>query len=134
MKRQRGYLLFEAMISGAILALVLATSLSLVASSRANASYSARRQAAVGLARATLDRLQSAPTIAPGTTALAVVDAANAPGIRVATSIVEVTATYNGNSGASGIDGQLFEIVVTVEHPTARGAETFSLRSLRRVR
>lgn len=128
----RGYLLLEAMIGGAVLAVVLAIALTFVASARETTSLAAKRQIAAGLARAKLDELMSSATLSATTQPFTAVDPVKFPGVLRGFTVTNVTAALNSAS-PSGVDGTVFEIIVEVQHPRVLNANVVTLRSLRRM-
>lgn len=132
--RRRGYLLIEAAVGGALLSVILASSLSLLADARVMGAYAARRNSAIRLARTKMDEFVGAPDLAlvtPATQTSTLVNAVDFPGIKWAWTITEVTTTYAGNSPNGLGATQIFDVVVTVTYPTATGTGTFTLEQLR---
>ncbi|MCC7073718.1 MAG: hypothetical protein IT383_20575 [Deltaproteobacteria bacterium] len=117
----RGYLLAEVMFAGAILAVTIAATLSLIASSAADQRYGSNRGVAGMLARAKADELASATNCTPGNQGtLIVVDAATYPQFRWMWTVANA-----GNSASSTppiTAGTLCDIVVTVRYPAVKGS------------
>jgi hypothetical protein len=134
LRRRRGYLLIEAAVGGALLSVILASSLSLLADARVMGAYAARRNNAIRLARTKMDEFVGAPDLAavsPATQPITAVDPVDFPGIKWEWSITDVTTTYDGRS-PNGIGGvQVFDVVIKVTYPTSTGTGTFTLEQLR---
>lgn len=129
--RRRGYLLLEAAVAGALLSVVLASTLSLLAQARVQGSYAARRASAISLARAKMDEFVGVPTIVATSQSIIDVDPVDFPGIKWKWAVTDVSSTY-ASASPNGIgDVALFEIVVIVLYPTATGTSTFTLKQLR---
>lgn len=122
----RGYIMLEALISGALLAVVLGTTLSLIASYRVEVTMAARRAEASALAMATADELMARPH---GTGMQALTSVSTHPGFRVGWSI-GTTATSSTPPLPGG--NALHLIRVTVEYPTSQGPQSMVIERLKR--
>ncbi len=122
----RGYIMLEALVSGALLAVVLGTTLSLIGSYRVEVTMAARRAEASSLAMATADELMARPHTT-GSQALASV--ANHPGFRVGWTIANAATTSTPPLPSASA---LHRISVTVEYPTSQGPQTMVIERLKR--
>ena len=122
----RGYIMLEALISGALLAVVLGTTLSLIASYRVEVTMAARRAEASSLAMATADELMARPHTT-GSQALTAVS--NHPGFRVAWTIANASTS---STPALPSANSLHRITVTVEYPSSQGPQTMIIERLKR--
>jgi hypothetical protein len=129
LRRSRGYLLIEAMVAGACLAVVLSTTLTLIGQARAEGIYAGRRNAAISLARQKMDALVGTPELVTVNVTKNAVDAEDFPGIYWAWSVTDTSDTPNSGVGLDTLS--TFEIVVTVTYPSAQGERTYTLRQLR---
>ncbi|OGQ25253.1 MAG: hypothetical protein A2138_05160 [Deltaproteobacteria bacterium RBG_16_71_12] len=122
----RGYIMMEALISGALLAVVLGTTLSLIASYRVEVTMAARRAEASALAMATADELM-ARSHTTGVQALAAVP--GHPGFRsgwtIATTALPSTPPLPGANA-------VHRITVTIEYPSGQGTKTLVIERLKR--
>jgi type II secretory pathway pseudopilin PulG len=133
-RRRRGYLLIEAAVGGALLSVVLASTLSLLADARVQGSYAARRTMAIRLARTKMDEFVGAPDLAavtPATQTITAVDAIDYPGIKWEWAITDSTSTYAALSPQGLGATQVFDLTVKVTYPTSTGTSTFTLEQLR---
>jgi hypothetical protein len=131
---KRGYVLMEAMIGGAILALVLSATFSIIAQARADVVYAQRKQAAGSLCRQLVEDLSTQQALTASSGGPMPVDAVNYPGITYDFTVVDNTSFYNGLSPSPGgvSSGKfLYEITVNVHYPSATGTKTFSEKILR---
>ncbi|HEY4221797.1 MAG TPA: hypothetical protein VGO62_10645 [Myxococcota bacterium] len=132
-RKRRGYVLMEAMISGSLIALMLATTFTIIAAARADIGYTSRRAGAVTVCRQKLDELSTLATIVPVAQATIPVDGVNFPGLTWDWSVVDQTAFYAGKSPLGFPSGNtLWEITVNVHYPTPSGTlGTFTEKILR---
>lgn len=122
----RGYVMLEALISGALLAVVLGTTLSMIAGYRVEVTMAARRAEASSLAMATADELMARPHTT-GSQALAAVT--GHPGFRSSWTIANMALPSTPPlPGASAVH----RITVTVEYPTGQGPKTMTIQRLKR--
>ncbi len=128
-RSSRGYLLIEAMVAGACLAVVLSTTFSLVGQARVEGIYAGRRNAAISLARQKMDTLVGAPVLEPIAVQKTVVDADDFPGIEWAWSVKDTSDDANSEVGLDSLS--TFEITVTVTYPSAQGERSYTLKQLR---
>jgi hypothetical protein len=126
---RRGYLLIEAMVASACLAVVLSTTLTLIGQARAEGIYAGRRNAAISLARQKMDALVGTPELAEIAVTKTAVDTEDFPGIFWAWSVTDTSGAANSAVGLDTLS--TFEIVVTVTYPSSQGERTFTLRQLR---
>ena len=125
---RRGYILFEALISGALLAVALGTTLSLISAYRVEVTMAARRAEASALAMATADELMARPHTT-GSQALAAVPGHSG----FQSSWVIVSAGLQGSSTPPLTSAnELHKITVTVEYPTSQGPKTLVIERLKR--
>jgi type II secretory pathway pseudopilin PulG len=145
----RGYLLIETMVSGAIIALVLAGSLSVIASERAAVSQATMRARASSLAEETLSQLIAennepgtptftcqtcgSPPCTPTTWNATTVNVGDYPGF-----VREYACLEFANSG-SGRLGDMWQVGVRVTFPSDKndataGTDTIEHWALRRSR
>jgi hypothetical protein len=110
-KLLRGYLILEAMVGGAIVAVALGTCIGLIGHYRLKTSMAIRRAEASQIAIAEADKLMTRATT--GSAALAPVP--NHPGFRSSWAVDP--SGIEGNSVPPIVAGDLFEIVVRVEFP-----------------
>lgn len=118
-------------MAGALLSVVLASTLSLLAQARSQGSYAARRNSAIALARAKMDALVGLPTMVVTKQNLVAVDPTDHPGIQWQWEVSDQTTEYAAHSPLGLSDLELFEVSVTVAYPTATGPSTFTLKQLR---
>lgn len=122
----RGYIMLEALISGALLAVVLGTTLSLIAAYRVEVTMAARRAEASALAMGVADELMARPHTT-GSQGLTEVPAH--PGFRSAYVIAGTALPSNPPlPGANAVH----KITVTVEYPTGQGPKTMVIERLKR--
>jgi hypothetical protein len=118
----------EAAIAGALLAVALTTTISLIGSARATTSFAARRGQASALAVAKADELMS--KVGNETQALAAVGPAH-PNFEWEWTVVDASDVA-ANSTPALRAGRLSLISVTVEFPSISGRERFTYERLRR--
>ncbi|MDP2340081.1 MAG: type II secretion system protein [Deltaproteobacteria bacterium] len=127
-RRQRGYLLFEVLIGGAILAIVLGTSIDLLVSARRDATLASKRQEATALARAKAHELWGDPQVV---STQSIIDVGPAfPGLKWSWNVAQ-SGLQARSSPVLATNDTLHEITVRVEYPTARGRATAEFRSLK---
>ena len=124
----RGYILLETLIAGGIVSIALATSVTMIASSRFETSMAAKRSEASSLALGIADRLMTGTTV----DAQALSAVPNHSGFRAGFDVVEAPGVRTASVPALAADDSLNLITVTVEYPTSRGPETFVYQRLRR--
>ena len=119
MKKPRGYLLLEAMIAGAVVAVTLLIALDFAAKSRADTSAAGQRQVASTLARAQTDTIISAlPTATADQVAFAAV--AGMPGLRM--KWTTTTDAVLGTLSTPPIATPIKQVTVTVEYSVPIGS------------
>jgi hypothetical protein len=128
-RRSRGYLLIEAMVAGACLAVVLSTTFSLVGQARVEGIYAGRRNAAISLARQKMDALVGTPVLESIAVQKTAVDADDFPGIEWAWSVKDTSDDANSDVGLDSLS--TYEITVTVTYPSAQGERSYTLKQLR---
>ncbi len=125
----KGYILLETVIAGGIVSIALATSVTMIASSRYETSMAARRAEASSLALGMADQLMTAtgnenqPMAAVGPTH---------GGFRAGYVVTSGAAVQNASTPPLAANDSVELIQVTVEYPTSRGPETFVYERLRR--
>lgn len=124
----RGYVLLEALISGALLAVVLSTTLSLVAAYRVEVTMAARRAEASALAMGVADELMARPHTT-GIQGLSAVP--GHPGFRSAWAIANAGLQMSSTPPLPSINA-VHKITVTVEYPTGQGPKTMVIERLKR--
>ncbi len=124
----RGYILFESLISGALLAVALGTTLSLIANYRVEVTMAARRAEASALAMATADELMARPhtTGSQGLTAVP-----GHSGFRSAWTIISAGLQASSTPPLTSANA-VHKITVTVEYPTSQGPKTMVIERLKR--
>ncbi|MDP2345694.1 MAG: hypothetical protein Q8O67_32425 [Deltaproteobacteria bacterium] len=125
---KRGYILLETVIAGGIVSIALATSVTMVASSRFESSMAAKRSEASSLALGIAEQLMTGSEV--GSQAMAPVP--NHAGFRAGFDVVETPALRSASVPALASDDSIDLITVTVEYPTSRGPATFVYQRLRR--
>jgi hypothetical protein len=131
-RQSRGYLLVEAMVAGACLAVILSTTLAFLGDARAKGIYAGRRSSAVSLARQKMDALTGIPLLLESMDAApSAVDEIRYPGIKWGWTVTEKTTDFDALSPVDMAAVKLFEIQVDVIYPTAQGSKTYTLRQLR---
>lgn len=126
---KRGYILLETVIAGGIVSIALATSVTMIASSRYETSMAARRAEASSLALGLADQLMTSTTSSTSQPLTAVPDHS---GFRAGFTVAPATAVRNASVPPLGSDDAIDLIQVTVEYPTSRGPQTFVYQRLRR--
>lgn len=127
----RGFLLLEAMIGGAIVAVVVVLVFSQIAAARREVSYQSRKAVAASIARTKGQELASQTTFAAvPMTALAPVDAAAYPGLQWQWEVVDADTIRTAST--PDVTDNLWEIVVRVQVPTATGTDVVEYRTLRK--
>jgi type II secretory pathway pseudopilin PulG len=127
--RRRGYLMFEILMGGAIVSIILGATFSLIAGARRETATVANRQVAATLARSKAEELRGDAQTTLALTAMAPVGAAW-PGFR-----------WQWQVAASGVHAQsvpaltstddLHLITVTVQYPGLDGARTVTFQTYR---
>jgi hypothetical protein len=121
-------LLIEVLLGGAVLAIVLTTSIDLLAAARREAAMSARRQEATTLARSKAHELWGDAQVV---TSQSLIDVGpQFPGLKWSW-VVQQSGMTARSSPVLRTNDSLHEIIVQVEYPTATGRLTAEFRSLR---
>ncbi len=137
---KRGYILLETLIAGGIVSIALATSVTMIASSRFEASMAAKRAEASSLALGIADGLMTGKTAA----SQALGPVSNHPGFQAGFDVIDSSNTVRVSDGATiplksasvpalAADDSMHLITVTVEYPTSQGPATFVYQRLRRL-
>lgn len=128
---RRGYVLLEAVIGGAFVAVVLGIVLVQIATARQEVSYQSRHATASALARARGEEIAAAQTLAAQPlSAFVDVDPVNYPGLQIRDEIIASTI---GTQSTPTIVVPMFEIRVDVRVPTAGGGfDTITYRTLQK--
>lgn len=136
-KEKRGYMLMEVMISGAILAVMLGTTFSIIADARSQITYTARQASAIALCRQKIEELGTLSTL-PGpipSQATVLVDPTGVTftGLSWNWDIIDRTGFYAGKVPTYGmVAGKaLWDIRVAVIYPTRTGTKTYTLETLK---
>lgn len=124
----KGYILLETVIAGGIVSIALATSVTMIASSRYETSMAARRAEASSLALGMADQLMTATGLE--TQPLAAVTGHS--GFRAGYTVSSGAALKSASTPPLAANDSVEVIQVTVEYPTSRGPETFVYERLRR--
>ncbi len=125
---KRAYILLETVIAGGIVSIALATSVTMIASSRYETSMAARRAEASSLALGIADELMAGTELA----SQGLTPVPTHKGFRTAFSVARSASVKAASVPALAADDSVDLIVVTVEYPTSRGAATFRYERLRR--
>jgi type II secretory pathway pseudopilin PulG len=130
----RGYLLLETMASGAIIAVILASSMSVVAAERAATSRATLRARASSLAEVQLQALQADFGVTkqytcPSTGTALTINATDYPGFSG-----DWDCNQNGTAAVTDY-GNLYELIVNVNYPNNDGGDdTVTHHAIRRDR
>lgn len=123
----RGYILLETMVAGGIVAIGLATTVTMIASSRVEATMAARRAEASSMALGIADQLMTQS----GDATQALTAVPNHTGFRAGFTVANSTLRTQ-STPALASDDAVKSITVTVEYPTSSGPKTFVYQRLRR--
>ena len=123
-----GYLLLEALIAGAVLAVALSAAVSFIANSRFETTMSARIGEASGLAEQKVAELLAGPQVTVALTGP--VSFVDHPGFEVSWEVRQ--SGLESKSIPVLIDADaLHELVVQISYPSSRGPQVYEVRRLR---
>lgn len=124
----KGYILLETVIAGGIVSIALATSVTMIASSRFETSMAARRAEASSLALGLADQLMTQT----GSVSQPLTAVAGHKGFRVGFDVTSATGLRTASEPELAADDTLELVRITVEYPSSRGPQTFLYERLRR--